>query len=78
MATKSDVHFSSEKARVLSKVDLSRKESVDEPIAELVSYVNSLDDFYTTSSCSGRLVVMQEVKALDMSCIDECMCIHSL
>lgn len=78
MAAKSDVHFSSEKARVLSKVDLSRKGSVDEPIAELVSYVNSLDDFYTTSSCSGRLVVMQEVNALDMSCIDECMCIHSL
>ena len=67
MAAKSDacdVHFSSEKTRVLSKVDLSRKGSVDEPIAELITYVNSLSSFYTTSSCSGRLVVMQEVNAI--------------
>ena len=75
MAATSDVHFSSEKARVLSKVDLSRKGSVDEPIAELVSYVNSLSDFYTTSSCSGRLVVLQEVSASDL---DECLCLYSL
>ena len=63
MATVPDsgVNFSSEKARVLSKVDLSRKGGVDEPVAELVSYINSLKDFYTTSSCSGRLVVLQEV-----------------
>jgi tRNA wybutosine-synthesizing protein 3 len=56
-----DVHFSSEKIRVLGKVDLSRKGSVDEPISELVSYINSLSDFYTTSSCSGRLIIVQEV-----------------
>ena len=64
MAATPDVHFSSEKARVLGKVDLSRKGSVDEPIAELVSYINSLSDFYTTSSCSGRLAVVQEVNAV--------------
>lgn len=61
------LHFSTEKARVLSKVDLSRKGSVDEPIAELVSYVNSLKEFYTTSSCSGRLVVLQEVNAVSIN-----------
>ena len=55
-----DHNFSSEKARVLSKVDLSRKGSVDEPVAELVGYINSLDQFYMTSSCSGRLAVLQE------------------
>ena len=64
MAAISDAHFSTEKARVLGKVDLSRKGSVDEPITELVSYINSLRDFYTTSSCSGRLVVLQEVNTL--------------
>ena len=77
MAATSDVHFSSEKVRVLGKVDLSRKGSVDEPIAELISYVNSLSDFYTTSSCSGRLVVLQEVNASDIPCVDECMCLYS-
>ena len=61
MAVKSDPNFHSEKARVLGKVDLSRKGSVDEPITELVGFINSLKDFYTTSSCSGRLTVHQEV-----------------
>ena len=61
MAIKSDSNFSSEKARVLGKVDLSRKGNVDEAVAELVCCINSLEDFYTTSSCSGRLVVLQEV-----------------
>ena len=60
MAVRADHNFSSEKARVLSKVDLSRKGSVDEPVAELVGYINSLDQFYTTSSCSGRAAVLQE------------------
>ena len=67
MAIKTDPHFSTEKARVLSKVDLSRKGSVDEPIAELVSYINALEDFYTTSSCSGRLAVLQEVCHLNVT-----------
>ena len=53
--------FSSEKTRVLSKVDLSRKGSVDAAIAPLVHYLNSLDAFYTTSSCSGRISVFCEV-----------------
>ena len=61
MAAKIDHGFSSEKARVLSKVDLSRKGSVDEPCSGLVSYINSLEQFYTTSSCSGRLAILQEV-----------------
>ena len=55
------IDFGPEKTRALSKVDLSRKGSVDEPIADLVDYLNSLEDFYTTSSCSGRLCVLQEV-----------------
>ena len=59
--------FTSEKARALSKVDLSKKGSVDEPIADLIGYLNSLEDFYTTSSCSGRLCVLQEVGSLSNS-----------
>ena len=63
MAITADSNFSSEKARVLGKVDLSRKGNVDEAVAELFCSINSLEDFYTTSSCSGRLVVLQEVNA---------------
>lgn len=59
--SRADARFSSEKARALNKVDLSRKGNVDESIADLVGYLNSLKDFFTTSSCSGRLCVVQEV-----------------
>ena len=55
-------HFQSDKTRVLTKVDLSRKGSVDEPIRDLVEYINAQDSFYTTSSCSGRLTVFREVR----------------
>ena len=53
--------FDREKVRVLEKADLSRKGSVDAPIRELVEYINTKDDYYTTSSCSGRAVVFCEV-----------------
>jgi len=54
--------FDKEKERVLGKADLSRKGSVDAPIEALVEYINnSLTDYYTSSSCSGRAVVFAEV-----------------
>lgn len=40
--------------------DKSRKGCVDKPIIELIDYINSLDDFYTTSSCSGRIYLLTE------------------
>ena len=39
--------------------DLSPKGSVDAPIAALIDLINSTDDFFTTSCCSGRIVVFQ-------------------
>ena len=61
MEDKSRFDFAADKARVLSKADLSRKGSVDEPIRDLVEYINAHDSFYTTSSCSGRLIAFSEV-----------------
>jgi len=40
-------------------VDNSFKGSVDKPIAELVCFLNSLSNCYTTSSCSGRISVFE-------------------
>lgn len=40
--------------------DLSPKGSVDEPIRDLISEINSLDGLVTTSSCSGRISVFLE------------------
>ena len=53
--------FAEDKVRVLGGVDLSRKGSVDAAILPLVGYLNRLDCYYSTSSCSGRLVLFEEV-----------------
>jgi len=52
-----NVNFDSQKEQSLSAVDLSRKGSVDVPILDLVNWINNLADYYTTSSCSGRIVL---------------------
>nr|XP_044994166.1 tRNA wybutosine-synthesizing protein 3 homolog isoform X7 [Jaculus jaculus] len=46
------------KAQSLSKADLSRKGSVDEDAAEVVRLLNSRERFFTTSSCAGRIVLV--------------------
>ncbi|XP_058911604.1 tRNA wybutosine-synthesizing protein 3 homolog isoform X2 [Kogia breviceps] len=46
------------KAQCLSKVDLSRKGSVDEDVVELVQLLNGREQFFTTSSCAGRIILL--------------------
>ena len=46
------MNFDKEKKEFLSKKDKSRKGSIDNKIKKLVNKINSLPDFYTTSSCS--------------------------
>lgn len=53
--------FINKKNQIIISADLSRKGSIDEPIQDLITYINNLDDFVTTSSCSGRLVILNEV-----------------
>ena len=59
--------FAADKARVLARVDLSRKGSVDAAISPLLGYLNGQDCYYSTSSCSGRLVVYSEVAVRSFS-----------
>ena len=54
--------FEMQKEKSLSQADLSKKGSIDEHILELVQYINGLDNYFTTSSCSGRICVFSEVK----------------
>lgn len=42
----------------LMRTDKSRKGSMDEAIADLVNEINAHEDFYTTSSCSGRIIAI--------------------
>lgn len=50
--------FDEEKDAVLKRADRSSKGGVDKPIAALVSFLNSCKDYFTTSSCSGRIGVL--------------------
>ncbi|KAJ8319126.1 hypothetical protein KUTeg_004217 [Tegillarca granosa] len=59
--------FVKQKANALNGVDLSRKGSVDAPIQPLIEYINNESDYFTTSSCSGRIIVFDDVKPTDPS-----------
>ncbi len=52
--------FEKHKADFLSKTDKSKKGSIDKPIRKLVDAINGLDNYYTTSSCSGRIVLLHK------------------
>jgi len=51
--------FVKEKADFLTKKDKSRKGSIDKGILKLVNEINSKGNYYTTSSCAGRIVLIE-------------------
>ncbi len=51
--------FSKEKSDFLSKKDKSKKGSIDKDIVKLINKINSKDYCYTTSSCAGRIVLLE-------------------
>lgn len=57
--------FDQRKKDILSKTDKSFKGKWDEKIKPLCDKINSFENYYTTSSCSGRTVIIadQEKKA---------------
>ena len=50
--------FQKRKQDILSKNDKSSKQSWDEKISDLCNKINLLENYYTTSSCAGRVVIM--------------------
>lgn len=48
------------KKQCLDKEDFSRKGSIDEPIRELVGLINASEFYYTTSTCSGRISLIEK------------------
>ncbi len=48
-------NFLNNKKTFLAKLDKSKKGEVDEKIIPLLNIINSKEDYYTTSSCSGRV-----------------------
>lgn len=52
--------FEKEKKQFLKKVDKSLKGKTDKAIMPLINLINSTNNFYTTSSCAGRILLMKE------------------
>jgi tRNA wybutosine-synthesizing protein 3 len=52
--------FENNKKTFLAKTDKSKKGSIDKHIISLINKINSLNDYYSTSSCSGRIVLLKE------------------
>lgn len=50
--------FATAKRVALEGLDFSKKGSVDEPIFDLIQHINSYSQYFTTSSCSGRTIIV--------------------
>ena len=57
--------FINEKKVFLSKLDKSNKSSIDKNILNLINLINQKDDYYTTSSCSGRVYLRSDSNKKD-------------
>lgn len=53
--------FKLDKKKAMNKFSKAlEKGEVDKPIISLLNFINSLSDFYTTSSCAGRVILLHE------------------
>ena len=55
-------NFNNSKKVFLEKKDKSNKQSWDNRIINLCNKINSKNDYFTTSSCSGRIVLLKDEK----------------
>ena len=59
------VGFENIKRNALSKLDKSKKGEVDKRIQKLLDKINNKKNYFTTSSCSGRIVLLKKGKRKD-------------
>jgi tRNA wybutosine-synthesizing protein 3 len=55
--------FDSDKRICLAKEDHSKKGGIDDAIQGLLDRINRSPDLYTTSSCAGRIVLLEEPRS---------------
>lgn len=70
------MNFEKEKKEFLGKKDKSKKGSIDIKIKRLVDKINSLPDFYTTSSCSGRILLLAIPRSNKKNEVEYLFCSH--
>ncbi|XP_046362128.1 tRNA wybutosine-synthesizing protein 3 homolog isoform X2 [Haliotis rufescens] len=56
--------FDKQRESCFDGLDLSRKGSIDVPIVDLVKLINDQSNYFTTSSCSGRILLFEQVSSL--------------
>ncbi|MBW3022576.1 hypothetical protein KY308_00540 [Candidatus Woesearchaeota archaeon] len=54
--------FDTQKSSQLKRQDFSKKGSVDGPVKNLIKKINKNPNYYTTSSCSGRIIILTDEK----------------
>jgi len=55
--------FEEDKKRTLTeKKDMSKAGGIDKQIVPLIDLINSKGDFYTTSSCAGRVLIFEKTE----------------
>src|SRR3989344_4145084 len=52
-------NFANDKKTFLAKLDKSKKGDIDERIIPLINLINQKPNYYTTSSCSGRVYLWE-------------------
>ncbi|XP_046362120.1 tRNA wybutosine-synthesizing protein 3 homolog isoform X1 [Haliotis rufescens] len=52
--------FDKQRESCFDGLDLSRKGSIDVPIVDLVKLINDQSNYFTTSSCSGRILLFEQ------------------
>jgi tRNA wybutosine-synthesizing protein 3 len=52
------MNFDNEKKQTLAKIDKSKKKSIDKDVLHIVNLLNKHKNYYTTSSCSGRIMLI--------------------
>lgn len=55
--------FKEEKLKCLSAVDKSKEGKIDKEVIPLINLINSNKDYYTTSSCAGRITLIEIPKS---------------
>ncbi|MBI3027256.1 hypothetical protein HYY70_04010 [Candidatus Woesearchaeota archaeon] len=60
--------FAKEKSDFLKKSDKSKKGCIDKGILKIINLFNSKSEYYTTSSCAGRIVLLERKSKKKSEC----------
>ncbi|PKM92253.1 MAG: hypothetical protein CVU81_01470 [Euryarchaeota archaeon HGW-Euryarchaeota-1] len=64
--------FNQQKTETLKKFELAKERNLaDKDVIPLCNFINSLENFYTTSSCAGRIVIIKSEGKKEPQCFIE-------